>query len=81
MTEGKHRFQVDLCSTQMINLDHLMHTCGVSTKKDLFNNALTILEWAVERIHVGDKIVSLNVDKGHYVELQMPVLRHAAKTK
>lgn len=75
----KTRLQIDLSSDQMEALHSLMSDCGLSTRKDLFNNAMTLLEWAVEQVKEGNVVASLNPSKDHYIELRMPALSHAAR--
>ena len=75
---SKTRFQFELSESRVSELERLMDTCGIETKKDLFNNALTILEWAVEEVTNGNKIASVNPQEDVYQPLQMPILREAA---
>ena len=75
----KERLQIDLSPSQMDTLGQMMKDCGLSTKKDLFNNAMTLLEWAIEQVKGGNVIASLNTKDDHYIELHMPVLSHAAQ--
>jgi hypothetical protein len=41
------RLQLDLTKEHLQELEALMKELGISTKKDLFNQAITLLEWAV----------------------------------
>lgn len=78
--EGNNsRWQFDLSQEQISELENLMETIGVKTKKDLFNNALTMLEWAVEQIQDRRKIVSLDCENGQYIELLMPIFSNIKK--
>jgi hypothetical protein len=54
------RFQVEMSRAQMDELEALMHVVEVTTKKDLLNNALTILKWAVREKANGSAIFSVN---------------------
>ena len=54
------RVQIDLAEARVRELEELMKVCGVSTKKELFNNALTLLEWAVREVRKGNSIASVN---------------------
>ena len=49
------RMQFDLPEDRLDELDSLMKKCGISTKKELFNYALTMLEWAVDESKVVTK--------------------------
>lgn len=68
------RVQIDLGKQRVEAIERLMRECGLSTKKDLFNNALTLFQWAVEEKKQGHTIASINNDSKNYRELQMPAL-------
>ncbi len=44
MATGKNRLQFELTDDQMEKLNELMRACNLTTRKDLLNNALTLLE-------------------------------------
>lgn len=73
------RIQFDLNESKVRELDTLMRTIGVSTKKELFDNALTFLEWAVNEIkNDPDRVIgSINEKTDSYKELQMSVFSNA----
>lgn len=56
-----------------------MEQTGLTTKKDLFNNALTLLSWAIEEVANGNTIASVNEEENRYRVLQMPILTHVAR--
>jgi metal-responsive CopG/Arc/MetJ family transcriptional regulator len=68
------RIQFELPAARVKELEALMKEIGVSTRKDLFNNALTLLEWAVKEKRVGNSIASVDEKNKRYKELVMPVL-------
>ncbi len=72
------RIQLDFDDQGVATLNRLKFLTGLKTHKDLFNNALTLLHWAIEQLAQGRLVAS--VDEGHenYRELQMPALQHAA---
>ncbi len=70
----KVRLQFELSKIKSDRLDELMVTCHVSTKKDLLNNALTLLEWAVKERKEGYEIASVNHEKLKIRDLRMPIL-------
>lgn len=70
------RIQLELEDTGLI--DRLKHSTGVKTHKDLFNNAVTLLAWAVRQVERGRIVASVNEKTEDYRELQMPALEHAA---
>jgi hypothetical protein len=70
------RIQFEMPKDKAEELDGLMKETGVQTKKELFNNALTILKWAVRETKNGNSIASVDEAHGKYRELQMPILSH-----
>lgn len=68
------RVQFDMPSEKMEELDQLMSRAGVSSRRELFNNALTLLDWAIEQRSNGRKILSYDDGNDAYRELSMPVL-------
>lgn len=71
---SKVRIQFELSETGAQELERLMKICGVSTRKDLINNALTLLAWAVAERKSGRIIASVDERKREFKEIQMPVL-------
>lgn len=72
------RIQIDLDERRVKELEQVMAICGLATKKELFNNALTLFEWAVDSVRHGRTIASLNEAEQKFRELEMPALRAAA---
>ena len=73
------RLQVEIDQEQMNELERLLQVGGLRTKKELLNNALTLLKWAVKEKGRGCAIVSVNEQEGTYKELEMPFLEHVAQ--
>ena len=74
------RVQVEMLEDQVQKLDEIMEKCGIRTKKDLLNNALTLLKWAVKKKEAGCEIVAVNTVSGTYQELDMPVLSNVKRS-
>lgn len=77
------RLQVEMDQEQMAELEELLKLGGLKTKKDLLNNALTLLKWAAREKAKGNAICSINEQEHMRKELEMPFLenvrrRHAA---
>lgn len=72
--------QIELSDKRLREFDRLMTSCDLDTKKELFNNAVTLLNWAVGEVQAGRKVVSLDEEQKGYRELSMPVLEAARKT-
>jgi metal-responsive CopG/Arc/MetJ family transcriptional regulator len=72
------RIQLDIPDDQVKALDALMEEVGVATRKELFNNALALFDWAVRERKLGRIIASVNEDEKKMKELMMPSLETAA---
>jgi hypothetical protein len=59
-------------------LDALMEITGSATRKELFNNALTLLEWAVKEKKQGRGIASIDDQEKKLKELVMPALENVS---
>jgi hypothetical protein len=73
------RIQFDLPNERLEELEQLRLECGLATKKDLFNSALTLFAWAVRQRREGRTVASLDERNNSYRELEMPALEAAAK--
>lgn len=73
------RIQFELTDEKAKELDAFMSQIGVTTKKDLFENSLSLLEWAVKEIQANPNRVigSIDEEKDTYKELQMAVFSNA----
>lgn len=74
----KTRVQLDLSPNEVERMNWMMTVCGLESRKDLFNNALTLLEWAANETAGGRKIASFDDESKERTILSMPVLRAAA---
>jgi metal-responsive CopG/Arc/MetJ family transcriptional regulator len=72
------RIQLDLPEEQVKELDELMRETNITTRKDLFNNALTLFQWAVKAKRAGRIIASVDEERGISKELVMPALENVA---
>jgi hypothetical protein len=79
--DNGQRTQFVISKVRAKELEDLMEIADISTKKDLFNTALTMFEWAIGEKSNGNKIVSLDEDTGAYKELIMFPLQIAARRK
>jgi hypothetical protein len=59
-------------------IEDLKKRTGITTYKDLFNNALALLSWAVDQKEGGRSVASIDQNGMPHRELQMPVLEYAA---
>jgi metal-responsive CopG/Arc/MetJ family transcriptional regulator len=74
------RIQLDLPDDQVAELDKLMEETRLTTRKDLFNNALTLFLWAVKAKKAGRIIASVDENQ-HIRELVMPSIENISSEK
>jgi hypothetical protein len=72
------RIQLDVDDNGVQLLDWLKEKTNSKTQKELFNNAITLLTWAVNQRAQGRIIASLDEQNESYRELQMPALEYSA---
>lgn len=76
-----NRFQVETSDVMDKAIDRLMARVGLRTKKELFENALSLMSWAVREVERGRVIASVDEKNERYSELQMPFLQHVVETR
>lgn len=54
------RVQLDLSAREMQRLEYIMDACELSTRKELFGNAFSALEWMVDEARKGRRICSVH---------------------
>lgn len=57
-----------------------MKKAGIATNRELFNNAISLFEWAAKERVAGRSIVSIDPTTVEYREVVIPVLEALAKT-
>jgi predicted DNA-binding protein len=70
---SKVRFQFEMPKENSDRLEELAKQVGV-TKKEIINNALTLLDWAIEEVKAGRIIASVDEEEKRYKELLFPLL-------
>jgi hypothetical protein len=68
------KIQLELPESRVTELEELMSRANITTRKDLFNTALTLLDWAVREKAAGRSIASVDERQRKYRELDMPFL-------
>ena len=76
----RYRFQFVLDESSANHIEELMYDTRVATKTQFFNDALTLLEWAIRQRREGRIIASLDGNSDTYRELSMPILEAVATT-
>lgn len=74
--QANTRVQLDLPTEHVATLDRLAEEAGFATRKDLFNNALALLQWAVKETRRGRTIASVDDRAERFTELSMPFLNN-----
>ena len=75
------RIQIEIDEDRMQELESLMQECDMRTKKELFNNAIALFKWAVNKRKSGSEIVAVNPEAGEYVKLDTPTLSAVRKSQ
>lgn len=70
------RMQFEMPEAKAAQLKEVMEKCGISSQKELFNNALTLFEWAVKQREQGRSISSVDERTLKFRDLSMPVLEN-----
>jgi hypothetical protein len=70
-------FNLDLSNAHEALIKQLQDMCELKTKKDVIENALTILGWAAAESTRGYSIASVDDEHKVYREIQMPALSAA----
>lgn len=73
------RIQIDIDETGEQVLSSIKQATGLSTYKDIFNNAITLFEWAIRQRAEGRVISSLDERTKRYKEMTMPALEESVR--
>ncbi len=74
------RLNFEVSESRLGELKAFLQETNSPTMKDLFNDAMTTLEWLVAEVKKGQEIVSLDEKRNSYRVLVTPILERAAKT-
>ena len=72
------RLQVEMDKEHMEDLEELLKLGGLRTKRDLLNNALTLLKWAAREKAKGNSLCSVDPSGRLHKELELPFLEMVA---
>jgi len=70
---SKVRFQFEMSEDNAKHFQDLAKSAGV-TKRDLVNNALTLLDWSIKEAKEGRRIASVDANKQDYREVVLPLI-------
>lgn len=68
------RIQLEIDDAGVIVLSDLRAETGVKSHKELFNNAISVLVWAVQQRRQGRIVASIDEQNKNFRELSMPIL-------
>jgi hypothetical protein len=72
------RLQFELSAEKLDEFERVRQEGGFESRKDLLNNALTLLKWTMKHAQQGHVIAAVDEKSKKYFELQMPFLTHVA---
>lgn len=75
------RIQFEVPIDRLQELENLMNKAGIATKKELLNNALTLLEWVIGEKARGHSIASVDETQKRFKELAMPIFSNIKRTE
>jgi hypothetical protein len=68
------RINFEFTEEQVKALKTLQIKTGSSSMKEMFNSAMSLLEWAVNETAKGNEIAAISADRAEYRVLVMPIL-------
>ncbi|MFV0643169.1 MAG: hypothetical protein ACK5NN_01505 [Sphingomonadaceae bacterium] len=68
------RLQFDVRRAQLNIIEHLVEECGLSSKKELFSNAMALMKWAVQETQKGRRIASYDPERDQIEMVALPAL-------
>jgi hypothetical protein len=75
------RLNFELPEERVNELKALQSETGSESMKELFNNALTMLEWAIKEVNNGNEIAAVNEEDKVYRVFITPLLERVAKKR
>lgn len=75
------RVQLDFPAERIEEINQMMRETQIGTRKELFNSALTLFNWAIQQRIEGKQIISVDDEGGRVKNLVMPALENAANKK
>jgi len=68
------RLQFDVRRAQLNIIENLVEACGLSSKKELFSNAMALMKWAVQETEKGRRIASYDPERDEIEMIALPAL-------
>lgn len=74
LREPKVRIQLDLTASQAERYDQLVRDCELGSRKELFNVAMSLFNWAVQEVSKGNKVAAYDERDDHVETILVPAL-------
>lgn len=75
------RVQLDMTPRQVEQVDRLCRDAALRSRRELFDHALTLFEWAVAESGKGNRIAAVHSDSGEYDAVILPSLAAASRSR
>ena len=73
------RVQFEMSQKRLHDLDRVKAAAGIRTRRELFDNAFTLFEWAVQQAMRGWTVAAVDEETGQFQPLLMPALSNARR--
>jgi hypothetical protein len=70
------RFQIELLADRMADVERMLHLTGIRTKRELFEHAFTVFQFALDQAAQGNRLGFQSAD-GKFEVLLYPPLENA----
>jgi hypothetical protein len=81
MPQSSVRLELEISPENLNEWDSLLGECGLETRKELLNSAMTMFKWAVRHAREGHSIAAIDDTKKKYFELDMPFLSRVSSRR
>jgi len=71
---------VEIDETRIGVLERIRENAGLHSYRDVFNNSLTLLDWAIRQRAAGRIVATLDETNHSYKELAMGALKHVRRS-
>lgn len=72
--------QLDITDARMRDIDEMAAKCGLASRKDVFENALTLLEWAIREREKKRVIASVDESSDTFYQVRLEALEKIVKS-
>lgn len=70
---------IEINEARADTLERIRETAGLSNYREIFNNSLTLLDWAIAQRIAGKVVASVDKDTNSYEELAFDSLNRLSK--